>query len=703
MSGAGALLRGFSSDVAMSRLSSWTLRESVKRKSLVDEDVKMEEKIRSFELDLDRIYINEIIGKSADRMWVDALLELSAYQLFVAGCTLVSFVLAAVETDAKASGLELSGAVVGLGLFVIFVFAIDVMLRLYMYRGHFFRSSLNLLEASLLCLDVVLELSSQLPDLLGVLCVLKVLRVVRLARLLRSHAKTRELFLMIIGILASVRALIFAALLLLMTLTVFSILSVYFVRPVNRRLADQGVFGDCAHCEDAFDSVMNANLHFFTTIVGGDSWGRQAIPLIREDTGSAIIVIGALIVVNLGLLNTIAAVMVDRQVQARADDTAYMAAVQADELQSSLSLLQTIFQQMDTGGDDTLSLEELDKFYQCSSIFRSILNQLDIHKPDLPVIFKMLDTDDTGDLTFTEFVNGLHSLKNENLHTLMVFTKHYCESMFERFPDVGVLLAHQTKQVEAHFRDVILRLERIKEDTSMPGMSVGKGDTAQSHGASKNTPVGCRSASKCSQDSAKVRASNIAGRKSQVHFVGVMSTSSASLNSGGDLFQLAPCLSEPMSPDENCKSVEVPLPPDVASTAEKHIAASGSPSAQSPARSPAGVAVESIPDATNAGQEHVSVASPPSLSAPDRSPTYIAVPPIHDVSSTGEEHLQAGSSPRLKLPIRSAACLALSSSSAVLTPDSQATDIAGVKPQQLGVISHAPVGRRPPKPERLQE
>eukprot|EP00929_Paragymnodinium_shiwhaense_P088714 TRINITY_DN49022_c0_g1_i1.p1 TRINITY_DN49022_c0_g1~~TRINITY_DN49022_c0_g1_i1.p1 ORF type:complete len:667 (-),score=86.34 TRINITY_DN49022_c0_g1_i1:258-2258(-) len=433
-------------------------RESVKRKSLVNETVVMDEKMASFEVDMDRIHIDLMVSQSSGRLWTDGVLESSYYQILLAGCTLLSVALVALEADIRTEGEVPRGTMKWLAMSLVFVFAIDIVLRLYAYQSFFFTSSLNLLESCLLVLDAALEFSTGLPAMLGALGVLRMLRFVRLGRTLRTFTRTRELFLMMMGILASVRALVFGALLLFITLTCFSVLAVYFVRPVNRRLAEQGVFGDCSYCEEAFDNVMLSNLTFLTTIVAGDSWGFQAIPIIKEDVVSAFIVIGALVLVHLGLLNTIAAVIVDRQVQARAEDAAYMAAVQGDELAKSLRILQQIFRQMDEGGDETLTLDELSNFYDASRVFRSILNRLDIHKPDLPVIFKMLDTDDTGDLSFAEFVNGLHRLKNENMHSLLLFTKHYCEHMWERFPDVGALLEDLTKTLDGRFREVMRSL-----------------------------------------------------------------------------------------------------------------------------------------------------------------------------------------------------------------------------------------------------
>eukprot|EP00929_Paragymnodinium_shiwhaense_P049742 TRINITY_DN25078_c0_g1_i1.p1 TRINITY_DN25078_c0_g1~~TRINITY_DN25078_c0_g1_i1.p1 ORF type:complete len:678 (-),score=57.00 TRINITY_DN25078_c0_g1_i1:463-2496(-) len=659
-------------------------RSSVRRTSLVDENITMQEKVQALEIDLDRINIQEILAGSVARRRVDSMLEKTSYQVFVAACTLVSVALAAIETDIDASGSERSEIVWIAGIFVITVFAVDLGLRLYVYCAHFFNSSLNILEASLLCLDVVLELSNHLPEILGVLSVLKILRFVRMARILRGHAKTRELLLMIMGIMASIRALLFGVVLVFMTLTVFSILSVYFVRPVNQRLAEQGAFGDCSYCEDAFDNVMNANLHYLTTIVAGDSWGRQAVPLIREDTTAAVIVIGALLVINLGLLNTIAAVIVDRQVQARADDSAFMAAVAADQLQDSLKLLRTIFQHMDESGDERLSLGELEHFYSTSRLFRSMLNQLDIHAPDLPVIFNIFDTDRSGDLTFTEFVNGLHSIKNENLHTLMILTKHYSQSLFERFPDFSVLLSYQTEALDARFKEMLRCMNRIA------------GETANHETVFEDIVGGEPEESTSNSDVEKVSASSSRGPTSKEEVADVEINATLAGDSSGERQGVAPGSLMRRPPAESSECVELPLPGDIAELSDRDEKMGSS---SRTLKAPAGPVACGV----SSGDTRRPASMSPRVMPPDGLAEQVAVSSFADVLGTGEAQTMVSRSPRLIAPGKSAACVAVSSTSHGVSAGMKLRDIESVKLQRLGVITHAPIGRTPPKPKRLQD
>eukprot|EP00929_Paragymnodinium_shiwhaense_P019443 TRINITY_DN13252_c0_g1_i3.p1 TRINITY_DN13252_c0_g1~~TRINITY_DN13252_c0_g1_i3.p1 ORF type:complete len:574 (+),score=107.98 TRINITY_DN13252_c0_g1_i3:65-1786(+) len=446
--------------------------DCARRRSLVDEKLRMEEKLKSFESKAAQQLLDTVAAGDEFRMRAGHISDHGAYQVFMAACTLLSVFFVAVETDHHASGEPLPDIVQTCGIALLLIFSIDFGVRLYVYRVHFWLNFLNIFEGSLIVMDLTLLFLPTLPNLLAAL---KILRFVRLQRVLRQLAQLRELYLMMMGIMASVRALAFGGMLLFMTLTMFSILAVYFVRETNHELYEAGAFGDCEYCEDSFDTVMKANLWFLTSIVAGDSWGTQAVPLVRCSMGAAVVMVGALVLVNLGLLNTIAAVIVDRQAQARVDDAEFMAVVHAEELVGSLAVLQTAFHKMDADGGNTLGLEELMTYYDDNDMFRTILNRLDIHKADVPIIFNILDTDNTKDLSFVEFVNGLHRLKNENAHTLAIFTKHFAEKMYEGWGDISDLQSMVQKQEDA-LRLLIKRFNNVDHISSSPEASPRSSD-----------------------------------------------------------------------------------------------------------------------------------------------------------------------------------------------------------------------------------
>eukprot|EP00929_Paragymnodinium_shiwhaense_P034706 TRINITY_DN18852_c0_g2_i1.p1 TRINITY_DN18852_c0_g2~~TRINITY_DN18852_c0_g2_i1.p1 ORF type:complete len:673 (-),score=76.32 TRINITY_DN18852_c0_g2_i1:501-2519(-) len=436
---------------------------STVRRSHMDEEVNLEEKRRAFELKQAQQCMLEMTGGNPWRLYCDHLMEHGLYQTLMTLCTFGSIFLTALEADYHSLDAEPSPAMVIADSFLVVAFACDIAAKVYVYQVNFPRQSINVFEAGLLVVDLILQCWPDLPRIAGAL---KVLRFVRMTRILRKLSGLRELYLMMMGIAASIRAVAFGAGLLLLATTIFSVLAVYFVRPVCHRLYEEGEFGDCDHCVWAFDSVMLSNLTFFKTIVAGDSWGQLAVPIMYTDFLAGAILLSAWTVLGLGLLNTIAAVIIDRQTQARVQDLDYMAAVQAEDLASSVTGLMMMFKEFDGGVDShsALTEERLVDYYDESPAFRSLLNRLDIHRPHVPVLFRMFDTNSTDDLTFAELVHGLHNLKNENSHTVAIFTKHYCETLLEKWADVEEvrsLLKQHTRRLGKLAGNMNVALKRL--------------------------------------------------------------------------------------------------------------------------------------------------------------------------------------------------------------------------------------------------
>jgi len=371
--------------------------------------------------------------KSRYREFAMSLVHQPVYQAVMGTITILSLVMLVFETDLRAQNISPKGTWLEPCAYVVLaVFVFDIVLRIFAHGVSFFRRFLDQLDFLVVVIDVLLDLVvGLLPDDMPSLSFLKVARIIRLSRIFGSMSEFQELYLILMGIASSVRALVFGSLLILLALVVCSILAVQYVHPVNLQLHEAGVYGDCDECRRAFETVMNASLTFMKTIIAGDSWGQLAVPLMQTSRGASLILVLTYITINLGLLNTIVAVIVDRQAQARENDQAYMRMLHDEELTSSYASLQELFEDLDRDGNGAFDLQEAEAHYDNMADFKQLLNGMDIHKDDLPVVMDMIDTDSSGDISFGEFVAGLHDLRYENAHTLLKFIKYYSEHTFK--------------------------------------------------------------------------------------------------------------------------------------------------------------------------------------------------------------------------------------------------------------------------------
>merc|ERR1712232_1042300 len=159
-------------------------------------------------------------------------------------------------------------------------------------------------------------------------------------------------------------------------------------------------------CGRAFSSVMQANLTFFKHIVAGDSWGELSIPLIEKDPlKMAPILLAASCTVQLGLLNLIVAIIVDRAAGAREEDLELQQTLKEEELEKSCTRLKELFALMDSDGSLSLDVDEFKKSYDDFAEFRDILRLMDITKDDLEEVFCILDANNDGMVSYEEFVS----------------------------------------------------------------------------------------------------------------------------------------------------------------------------------------------------------------------------------------------------------------------------------------------------------
>merc|ERR1712061_153606 len=84
---------------------------------------------------------------------------------------------------------------------------------------------------------------------------------------------------------------------------------------------------------------------------------------------------------------------------------------------------------MDYSKNGSLSYDEVVSGYDNNPIFAETLSAMDARREDLDIIFKVLDDDDSGEVTYKEFVEQLHKMKCQDSHTLLVFMRLYIKEI----------------------------------------------------------------------------------------------------------------------------------------------------------------------------------------------------------------------------------------------------------------------------------
>jgi len=351
--------------------------------------------------------------------------------------------------------------------FMVSYFA-DLVMRLYVNRGEFFKVRMNVFDLAIVILDVCLSVLELIFPQATALRVLRGARALRIVRVIRKFTVLRDLYLMIQGIFNSLQPIFFATMLIGVVLTLFSIVAVEVIHPLNAELAIQGWYDSCERCPVAFQTVVASCLTFTQTIIAGDSWGVLAIPLLRNHPLTAFVLVPVFVLVQLGLMNVIVAVVVDRQTAARDEDRALQQTMKEEQQAASYKQLLKLCNQIDSDGDGMITAEEL---YTNPDLVE-LLHYMEVQKRDLPLIFQIIDIDGDGNLSNSEFVEMLYEMKTADTKTITFINRKQTDQICSMVSVMADFMEHKFDEFDKNFALLLKEKDMEPKATAYNGENV---------------------------------------------------------------------------------------------------------------------------------------------------------------------------------------------------------------------------------------
>jgi len=238
------------------------------------------------------------------------------------------------------------------------------------------------------------------------------------------------------------RTLFWSFLLLVMFLVMWGTVAVELLNPIVHKLNEEDLFVGCDRCSRAYASVFMACITLFQTVVAGDSWGLVAIPVIEEDPWTILIFAGVLITLVYGTLNLILAVVVDVFAEQRETDMEAKAVDLQLAEASEKKVLTKMFRLIDMDESGALSFSEFEEGAEKSAEFAYWLRVLDIDEADLEQLFSIVDSDGSGFIELAEFTDGMYRLKHTEAKTATRFVKSQVSLIAAHVVEQGRLLGH---------------------------------------------------------------------------------------------------------------------------------------------------------------------------------------------------------------------------------------------------------------------
>mmetsp|Transcript_60204 Transcript_60204/g.135494 ORF Transcript_60204/g.135494 Transcript_60204/m.135494 type:complete len:654 (-) Transcript_60204:69-2030(-) len=333
----------------------------------------------------------------------------------------MNLILVVVETDVRARGHD-SDVYETLGTIFLFTYVAEIFCRIIVDQGIYFRKLLNVMDFSIVVADLCL-LFVTIFDYPSI-STLRVLRAVRLLRIARLMKGLRELWLMMHGMFAAMKAMSWAVVLILIALLLFSIVSVDILHPLTQNLRDD--FPElCTRCDTAFSSVFEAFWSWFLLIFAQQLWIDMATTMVDAYPATQFFFLIVFFTINLGVLNLMLTVIVDLAEEARHQDERQTLSDKKNDYERARARLLKVCTAMDTDQSGYLTVEEVYDGYASNAEFEQTLQVMDVGPEDLQMVFEILDEDRSGSVTYEEFVEQLYKMKTQESHTLLVFMHHH--------------------------------------------------------------------------------------------------------------------------------------------------------------------------------------------------------------------------------------------------------------------------------------
>eukprot|EP00927_Polykrikos_kofoidii_P064590 TRINITY_DN5995_c0_g2_i1.p1 TRINITY_DN5995_c0_g2~~TRINITY_DN5995_c0_g2_i1.p1 ORF type:complete len:754 (+),score=121.97 TRINITY_DN5995_c0_g2_i1:96-2264(+) len=393
-----------------------------------------------------RVKVDDLSGC---RKIVAVIVKTELFDIIIIAILLMNLLFVVVDTELRARDVEFAATPVEFTFLACF--CLELLARIFVDRCSYFGDALNKLDFIIVIADLIVQLvfvSSQGSSFAW----LRLFRTMRLLRVIRRMHGFRELWLMLHGLSSAAKAMTWAIILMVCFLTVWSLVAIALIKPMQSQLNDSGDFDECGvACTHAFDTIPNSILTWFFLIFAGELWKDLVVPIVRKEPAFALIFFAAFVTIHLGLMNLILTVIVDRAAAARVDDEQLKADEKKVGFEKARAKLVNLCETMDIDQSGCLTLDELEIGFQCNEEFSSTLKAMDVAKEDLRTVFQILDEDRSGSVTYDEFVAQLHKMKTQEAQTLLVFIKHYVVDVRQKVSEqLDILKSELVERVDEH-------------------------------------------------------------------------------------------------------------------------------------------------------------------------------------------------------------------------------------------------------------
>eukprot|EP00930_Biecheleria_cincta_P071979 TRINITY_DN5941_c0_g1_i3.p1 TRINITY_DN5941_c0_g1~~TRINITY_DN5941_c0_g1_i3.p1 ORF type:complete len:647 (+),score=121.09 TRINITY_DN5941_c0_g1_i3:39-1979(+) len=319
------------------------------------------------------------------------------------------------------------------GLLLV-IYTLEAVARVYVFRKNIKNRPWDLFDISnaILCyLDLLVSLllaDAQVPGLQ----LLRIVRVGKVLRIIRGLRMFPELFALFQSFLSAMTTMFWGFIMIMTLLLLTAILTVEFIQPISIETFDED-----DDCFSAYNTVFEATIYFFQTLMAGDAWGQCTLPIIHKSHATACFFVVSLVLIQLGTINLIMAVVIQKAQEAHANDVETKLNQITMEKKRAESRLNEFCEAMDNDQNGTIGLDELKDFYQSSAEMREVFDTLDMTFEDCESLFNLMDKDHSGDLSYQELVNCIGRANSNDIPRHVMSMKLMLQDIWDGLKNHG--------------------------------------------------------------------------------------------------------------------------------------------------------------------------------------------------------------------------------------------------------------------------
>lgn len=330
------------------------------------------------------------------------------FNAFIVVVIFVNTVLIGFEVD-NARGEDLEDR---MGFFIVeicftLVFFIEMLCRLNQLSWDYFVDPWNVFDYGLVVISVADFVISATKARSGGMRLISSLRIFRLLRVVRSIKGLKivaGLWLIIQGILDSIRTVLWVTCAALVGIYCFGVALTTLVGHDAKTLEQW-------HMSDIYVGSVGKSMMTILQVITLDSWTEDiARPLFEISPITMVILLAAIVWLTFGTLNILVAVMVERISSISQDSKATSQKVLERTENTLLHSIVNEFEHFDKDGSGQLEFHEFRKMIRTKSMTNKI-HLLGVQVDEAEGLFDLMDVDKSGTVTPGELISGLQKLK----------------------------------------------------------------------------------------------------------------------------------------------------------------------------------------------------------------------------------------------------------------------------------------------------